>query len=50
MGEAIKSFEDFFKNEVLAVELVEEENAGEYNGSFQIGDQKVQFGLERVNI
>ena len=50
VGEAIKSFEDFFKNEVLAVELVEEENAGEYNGSFQIGDQKVQFGLERVNI
>ncbi|MEA1881763.1 MAG: isoleucine--tRNA ligase [Candidatus Marinimicrobia bacterium] len=50
VGEAIKSFEDFFKNEVLAVELIERENTGEYNGSFRIGDQEVQFGLERVNI
>ena len=50
VGEAIRFFEDFFKNEVLAVELVNEDKAGEFTDQFQIGDQQVQFGLERVNI
>ena len=50
VGKAIRSFEDFFKNEVLAVELVNEDKAGEFTDQFQIGDQQVQFGLERVNI
>ena len=43
-------FEEFFKNEVLAVELIDEENSGEYSESFQIGDQQVTFGLTRTNI
>ena len=46
----MKSFEEFFKNEVLAVELIDEENSGEYSESFQIGDQQVTFGLTRTNI
>jgi isoleucyl-tRNA synthetase len=50
VGEALKSFEEFFKNEVLAVELIDEENSGEYSESFQIGDQQVTFGLTRTNI
>ena len=50
VGEAIRSFEEFFKNEVLAVKLVNENKTGEFADQFQIGDQQVQFGLERVNI
>jgi isoleucyl-tRNA synthetase len=48
VGEAIRSFEEFFKNEVLAVELIEEDQSGEFSDAFQIGDQKVQLGLKRV--
>jgi isoleucyl-tRNA synthetase len=48
VGEAIRSFEGFFKNEVLAVELIEEDQSGEFSDSFQIGDQKIKFGLKRV--
>ncbi|MEO2159857.1 MAG: DUF5915 domain-containing protein, partial [bacterium] len=48
VGEAIRSFEGFFKNEVLAVELIEEDQSGEFSDAFQIGDQKVQLGLKRV--
>lgn len=50
VGEAIQSFEEFFKNEVLAVELVNDEASGEYTGEFQIGEQTVHFGLERLTI
>ncbi|MDG2397932.1 MAG: class I tRNA ligase family protein, partial [Candidatus Marinimicrobia bacterium] len=48
VGEAIRSFEGFFKNEVLAVELIEENQSGEFSDVFQIGDQKVRLGLKRV--
>ena len=48
VGEAIRSFEGFFKNEVLAVELIEEDQSGEFSDSFLIGDQKIEFGLKRV--
>ena len=48
VGEAIRSFEGFFKNEVLAVELIEEDQSGEFSDAFQIGDQKVQLGLKRI--
>ena len=50
VGKAIRSFEEFFKNEVLAVELVNENKTAEFADQFQIGEQQVQFGLERVNI
>ena len=50
VGEAIRSFEEFFKNEVLAVELVNKNKTGVFADQFQIGDQQVKFGLERVNI
>ncbi|MDC0235210.1 class I tRNA ligase family protein, partial [Candidatus Marinimicrobia bacterium] len=48
VGEAIRLFEEFFKNEVLAVELIEENQSGEFSDVFQIGDQKVRLGLKRV--
>jgi isoleucyl-tRNA synthetase len=48
VGEAIRSFEGLFKNEVLAVELIEEDQSGEFSDSFQIGDQNIEFGLKRV--
>ena len=32
------------------VELVNEYKTGEFADQFQIGNQQVQFGLERVNI
>ena len=48
VGEAISSFEKLFKNEVLAVDLIKESKTGEYSESFQIGNQNVQFGIERI--
>jgi isoleucyl-tRNA synthetase len=48
VGEAISSFEKLFKNEVLAVDLIKESKTGEYSESFQIGNQNVEFGIERI--
>ena len=50
IGKAVRSFESFFKNEVLAVELIDKESPGEYSASFKIGDQTVQLAIERVNL
>jgi len=50
VGEAIRSFEEFFKNEVLAVDLIEDYQSGDFSESFNIGDQEVHFGLQRVII
>jgi isoleucyl-tRNA synthetase len=49
IGNAVRSFESFFKNEVLAVELIDKESPGEYSASLKIGDQTVQMSIERVN-
>ena len=46
--EAISSFEKLFKNEVLAVDLIKESKTGEYSETFKIGDQNIQFGIERI--
>lgn len=48
VGEAISSFEKLFKNEVLAVDLIKKSKTGEYSESFQIGNQNVEFGIERI--
>jgi len=46
--EALSSFEKLFKNEVLAVDLIKESKTGEYSETFKIGDQNIQFGIERI--
>ena len=48
VGDAISSFEKLFKNEVLAVDLIDESNTGEYSETFQIRNQNIQFGIERI--
>ena len=50
IGIAVRSFESLFKNEVLAVELIDKESPGEYSASFKINDQTVQLAIERVNL
>jgi len=47
---AISSFEELFKNEVLATEVNYEFSKGDFSGKFVIDGQEVQFGLERVKI
>ena len=48
--DAIHSFEELFKNEVLATEIYYEFNEGDFSDKFVINDQEVQFGLKRVKI
>ena len=48
IGDAISSFETLFKNEVLAVDIIKESKAGEYSENFKIGNQNIQFGIERI--
>ena len=48
VGKAIFSFEKLFKNEVLAVDLIKESKIGEYSESFQVANQNIQFGIERI--
>ena len=47
---AISSFEELFKNEVLATEVNYEFSKGDFSDKFVIDGQEVQFGLERVKI
>ena len=48
IGDAISSFETLFKNEVLAVDIIKKSKAGEYSENFKIGNQNIQFGIERI--
>ena len=48
--DAISTFEELFKNEVLATEIYYEFNKGDFSDKFVIDGQEVQFGLERANI
>ena len=48
--DAISSFEELFKNEVLATEVYYEFSKGDFSDKFVIDGQEVQFGLERVKI
>ena len=34
--------------EVLAVDVIESQNGGEFSGSFELDNQKFTIGLERV--
>jgi isoleucyl-tRNA synthetase len=48
VGESIKAFEDLLMSEVLAVEIIESKNGGEFSGSFEMENQVFTVGLERV--
>jgi isoleucyl-tRNA synthetase len=48
VGASIDAFEEIFKNETLAINFLKEDQPGEYQASFTIGDQKITFGIERV--
>ena len=48
VGEAIFSFEELFKNEVLAVNLINESRTGEYTETVKIGNQNIKFSIERI--
>ena len=37
-------------SEVLAVDIIEANNSGEFSGSFEMNNQKCTVGLERVVI
>jgi len=50
VGESIKTFKDLLMSEVLAVEIIESKNGGEFSGSFELKDQVFTVGLERVTI
>jgi len=48
VSEAIKKFEDYFRNEVLAVELTFGYVEGELTKEISIGGEKIVFGISRV--
>tara|TARA_B000000475_G_scaffold265019_1_gene253139 strand:- start:2790 stop:6089 length:3300 start_codon:yes stop_codon:yes gene_type:complete len=48
VGESIKEFKDLFMREVLAVDVIESQNGGEFSGSFELDNQEFTIGLERV--
>jgi uncharacterized protein with von Willebrand factor type A (vWA) domain len=50
MKDAIHSFEELFKNEVLATEIYYEFNEGDFSDKFVMNGQEVQFSLKRVKI
>ncbi|MFQ6611911.1 MAG: isoleucine--tRNA ligase [Fidelibacterota bacterium] len=49
VGASIQTFEKVFKNETLAINLIKVDQPGEYQASFNIGQQKIMLGIERVN-
>ena len=50
IGDAIKQFKDLLMSEVLAVDIIEANNRGEFSGSFEMNNQICTVGLERVVI
>jgi len=50
IGDSIKQFKDLLMSEVLAVEIIESKNGGEFSGSFELNNQTFTVGLERVAI
>ena len=50
IGDAIKQFKDLLMSEVLAVDIIEANNRGEFSGSFEMNNQICNVGLERVVI
>ena len=48
IGDSIKQFKDLLMSEILAVEIIESKNGGEFSGSLELRNQIFTVGLERV--
>jgi hypothetical protein len=48
VGDAIKVYEDYIKNETLTVNMIEEFQSGEYEDSFEVKGVHVRIGINRI--
>ena len=48
VGDAIKAYEDYFKNETLTVNMIDEFQSGEYEESFEIKGTSIKIGINRI--
>ena len=48
IGDAIKAYKDYFKNETLTVNMIDEFQSGEYEESFEIKGTSIKIGINRI--
>tara|TARA_B100001013_G_scaffold320955_1_gene230659 strand:- start:1175 stop:4474 length:3300 start_codon:yes stop_codon:yes gene_type:complete len=48
VGDAIKAYEDYFKNETLTVNMIDEFQSSEYEESFEIKGTNIKIGINRI--
>jgi isoleucyl-tRNA synthetase len=48
VGEAIKAYEDYFKNETLTINMIDKFQSGEYEESFEIKGTNIKIGINRI--
>ena len=48
VGDAIKAYKDYFKNETLTVNMIDEFQSGEYEESFEIKGTNIKIGINRI--
>ena len=48
VGDAIKAYEDYFKNETLTVNMTDEFQSSEYEESFEIKGTIIKIGINRI--
>ena len=48
IGDAIKANEDYFKNETLTVNMIDEFQSGEYEESFEIKGTRIKISINRI--
>ncbi|MBI66894.1 MAG: isoleucine--tRNA ligase [Candidatus Marinimicrobia bacterium] len=48
VGDAIKAYEDYFKNETLTVNMIDEFQSSEYEESFEIKGTIIKIGINRI--
>ena len=48
VGDAIKVYENYFKNETLTVNMIDKFQSGEYEESFEIKGTSIKIGINRI--
>ena len=48
VGDAIKAYKDYFKNETLTVNMIDEFQSSEYEESFEIKGTNIKIGINRI--
>ena len=48
VGDAIKAYEDYFKNETLTVNIIDEFRSVEYDDSFEVKGAHIKIGINRI--